>query len=289
MWLAMGMFIVPLLPVLKFAGFSLRIYRAGQIFVSAFDRFRFIGRLSARKIMVIGEKDLSASGDGNRLDSLSGVCGGNIICITASGIRQSIYGRQAIETKPESWGTHYNLAVAEIENKNYQPALDELDKSLLYDPAMRKDDQIYNNRGLALQKLGKADEAKRDYIKAIEINPKSLDAIVNLGALYFTEGNYVAAETELKKAVELKPNNAAANYNYAKSAAQIGHHREALVSYEKLLPVEKQDADLMYNAAISYAATGQKETARTLLDNAYRFAIDENLKKQIADEMQKLK
>ncbi len=288
MWLAMGMFIVPLLPVLNLQVFHYEyIVQDRYLYLPSIGFVLFVACL-LEKLWSSEKKSFQQFAPVIAVIFCLAYAAGTFLHNRVWHSSVNLWTR-AIETKPESWGTHYNLAVAEIENKNYQPALDELNKSLLYDPAMRKDDQIYNNRGLALQNLGRTGEAKRDYIKAVEINPKSLDAVVNLGALYFTEGNYTAAELQFRKALELKPANAAANYNFAKTSAKLGRHREAITAYEKLLPVEKQDADLMYNAAISYAAIGQKETAAALLNNASRFAVDATLKKQIADEMQKLK
>ena len=70
---------------------------------------------------------------------------------------------------------------------------------------------------------------------------------------------------------------------------KLGRNKEAIEIYAKLLPNAKQDAELMYYAAISYESDGQKERAANLLNEAAKFARDDTLKKQIADEMQKLK
>ena len=107
--------------------------------------------------------------------------------------------------------------------------------------------------------------------------------------MLFDEGNYAAAETQLRKALEIRSTDASTIYNLAKTVAKLGRHKEAISLYEKLLQIEKQDAVLIYDAAVSYEAVGQKEKAANLLNNAAKLTVDEKLKKQIADEMQKLR
>ncbi|MEO6588343.1 MAG: tetratricopeptide repeat protein [Pyrinomonadaceae bacterium] len=288
MWMAAFLFIVPLLPVLNLQVFHYEyIVQDRYLYLPSIGFVLFVGCL-LEKLRTSEKKTYRQIAMAATVILCLAYAAGTFLHNRVWHSEIGLWTR-GVEVKPDSWGTHYNLGLAYYQNKEYQLAADELNKSLSTSPDYRIDDKIYNNRGLAFQELGKTQEAKRDFIKAVELNPKSIEAIVNLGALYFNEGSYTSAETEFKKAVELKPANTAANYNFAKTSARLGRHKEAIIIYEKLLPVEKQDADLMYNAAVSYAAIGQKDTARTLLDNAYHFAGDETLKKQIADEIQKLK
>ena len=58
------------------------------------------------------------------------------------------------------------------------------------------------NRGVLLMRSGKLEAARRDYEKAIELNPDLRDAYVNYGALLIQMQDYDAALTALNKAVE---------------------------------------------------------------------------------------
>ena len=286
MWMASGLFIVPLLPVL-----NLQVFHYDYIVQ---DRYLYLPSIGF--VLLIGcllEKLWTSE---KKLFQQAATLSAVILCLaymTGTILHNRVWNSavnlwsRAVEYDPNGWAFNYNLGLAKFQDKDYEAAVTYLDKSLKNPSFDRRDDLIYINRGLALQGLGKKDEAKNDFLKALELNPKSPEAVINLGALLYDEGNYAAAETQFKKALSLKPADASANYNYAKTLARLGRHKEAINFYEKLLPVEKQDADLMYHAAISYRANGQKDAAAVLLNNAYRFAVDETLKKQIADELQK--
>lgn len=285
---AIGLIFIPLLPVL-----NLQVFHHDYIIQ---DRYLYLPSIGF--VLLLGsllEKLWSAENKNYRQIAAGAAV---IICLAyaAGTFWQNRVWHSAInlwtraaEVKPNNWAAHYNRGLAYLQNKNYEAAVADFDASLGIDSFARRDDLIYINRGLAMQGLGRKTEAKENFTKALQIAPRSHEAAVNLGAVLFDEGNYAAAETQFKKALEIKPSDASANYNLAKTLAKLGRHKEALGFYERLLPVEKQNADLLYNAALSYQAAGRREEAVSLLNDAYRLAADETLKKQIADEMRKLK
>jgi tetratricopeptide (TPR) repeat protein len=46
-------------------------------------------------------------------------------------------------------------------------------------------DKIYSNLGLAYKKIGRLWEAEAAFAKSIEMNPNRLEALINLGHLYY--------------------------------------------------------------------------------------------------------
>lgn len=287
MRLAIGLFVVPLLPVLNLQVFHYEyIVQDRYLYLPSIGFVLFIGCI-LEKLWTAEKKVLQQAATATAL----------ILCLTyaAGTILQNRVWHSAInlwsraaEIKPNSWSIYYNLGLAYYQNNDYEAAISNLNNSLNYQSFDRSDSLIYNNRGLAEQGLGKRDDAKKGFQKALEIDPKSFEATVNLGALLFDENNLAGAETQFQKALQLKPSDASANYNLARTWAKLGRHKDALGIYEKLLRSEKQNAELMYYAAISYEALGQKDQAANLLNNAFRLTSDEDLKKQIADELQKI-
>jgi len=57
---------------------------------------------------------------------------------------------------------------------------------------------------------GKYDQAVADYTKAIELDPKAIDAYIGIGNAYFQKGKYDESLADFKKAVELRPGSAEA-------------------------------------------------------------------------------
>ena len=68
---------------------------------------------------------------------------------------------------------------------NSQAAIDYINKAMSQDP---ENASLYFAQGLALDKIGKHDEAIAAYKQSIEKDPKYLNAYYNLGAMIFNDG-----------------------------------------------------------------------------------------------------
>ncbi|KAK8642855.1 hypothetical protein V6N13_012183 [Hibiscus sabdariffa] len=72
----------------------------------------------------------------------------------------------------------------------------------------------YCNRAAAYTQIHKYDEAIRDCLKSIEIDPNYSKAYSRLGLAYYAQGNYAdAIEKGFKKALQLDPNNESVKEN----------------------------------------------------------------------------
>lgn len=57
----------------------------------------------------------------------------------------------------------------------------------------------YNNRGFAWRKLGKYEEAIKDYTKSLELSPNNLKTLNNRGFSYAKSGNFAKAIADYNK------------------------------------------------------------------------------------------
>jgi tetratricopeptide (TPR) repeat protein len=132
-----------------------------------------------------------------------------------------VHLRRAHELAPETEGTLRSLVASLIESEAYEEALrvsenavtrrpasyvaqfclgfarqkaDDLSQALTcYDKALeyRSDDpELHNNRGSTLQFLGRMEEARASYERAIEVGPDFLPAIFHRGLLHLMRGDY---------------------------------------------------------------------------------------------------
>jgi Flp pilus assembly protein TadD len=62
--------------------------------------------------------------------------------------------------------------------------------------------------------------ARQAYVKALELNPKSVDSNIRLGGLYFLRNEADKAEKHFKAALQMEPANAVATYNLARVAVR---------------------------------------------------------------------
>jgi tetratricopeptide (TPR) repeat protein len=69
--------------------------------------------------------------------------------------------------------------------------------------------QIWNKIGLAYHHLFAMDEAKRDYLRALRLQPKFPEALNNLGAVYYAKGDLHKAEKYYSRALKLDAKSAA--------------------------------------------------------------------------------
>ena len=68
-----------------------------------------------------------------------------------------------------------------------------------------QNDIFYNSRGAIYVELNDYKSAKKDFNKALEINPNSLESLGNRAFSYFMLGNYEEAKNDAQKSLDLNP------------------------------------------------------------------------------------
>jgi tetratricopeptide (TPR) repeat protein len=113
-------------------------------------------------------------------------------------------------------------------------------------------------RGLELEHSGgSAKEIIEAYQKAIELDPKSAGALVNLGTIHFNAHNWEAAERHYTRALEVDPEYALAHFDLANLYDERGDRIKALAHYEAALRISPNYADAHYNLALLYQSANQ--------------------------------
>ena len=123
--------------------------------------------------------------------------------------------------------------------KDYQKSLDILNKGL------RKDSReitLLNNLGLTYQKIGNEDQAEKKFSQAIQINPKFLDANINLANIKKNQNKNNEAIKILVKCLNSNPNNFIVNFTLANNYQSIGKFTEAKKLYKKCLELNPQSS-----------------------------------------------
>ncbi len=113
-------------------------------------------------------------------------------------------------------------------------------------------------RGLELEQSGgPVDEVILAYQKAVELDPCSPGALVNLGTVYFNARAWREAERNYRQALEVDPEYALAHFNLGNLLDEKGDRAGALKHYQSALQLHPSYADAHYNTALLYQATGQ--------------------------------
>ena len=120
-----------------------------------------------------------------------------------------------------------------------------------------------NNLGEIYYKTGRLDEAVRELVIAISLDPEVADTHCNLGVVYNAQGRLGKATGELETALRLNPDNAEAHYNLGVAYDLQGRLDEALREYRTALKLNPDYTEAHNNLGVIYQKQG-------LLDNAMK-------------------
>ena len=104
-------------------------------------------------------------------------------------------------------------------------------------------------------------EAQAAYRHAIERDPSSVMAHINLGCLLHAAGNHADAERHYRKALKHADDHALAWYNLGVLLEDRQRPTEALEAYEHAVEADPELGDAHYNLALLYEKAGRKRDA----------------------------
>jgi protein O-mannosyl-transferase len=117
------------------------------------------------------------------------------------------------------------------------------------------------NLGVALNRMGRGQEAASHYLEAIRINPNYSSPHFNLANYYAARGDKEQAYRHYQEAVRIRPDYANAYNNLGVLLASQGRFEEAASQYEKALRIEPANAGFHYNCGIALANRGRLSEA----------------------------
>lgn len=126
------------------------------------------------------------------------------------------------------------------------------DEVTLWSDAKKKSPNLvrpYNNVGEAYDKLGKYDEAIREFEGALKIDPNYFFGLNNLGNIYGKQRKLPEAISYFQRALEQKPDYSPAHYNIARAFHLTGKRQEAAESYRKAIKSNPYFEQAFYNLA----------------------------------------
>jgi tetratricopeptide (TPR) repeat protein len=148
------------------------------------------------------------------------------------------------------------------------------------------DAKIQNKLGIAYLQMGNHGSARKAFVQAVKIDPYSVNALNNLGAVNCLDKKFNPAIRYLKQALALDENNASAHLNLAEAWAGLGEMDRAMTEYARALELDadilsssrdgvtvhvntpEQRARVDFLIARAYAKRGNLEGALEYLDRA---------------------
>ncbi len=137
--------------------------------------------------------------------------------------------------------------------------------------------KLYFQKGYALYRLEKTNEAIESIRHSVDLNPN--DAYVNnfLGLLYLYTEDYKLAETSFLKANIYSPNNVVYMINLAATYERNKNYTSALQLYEDVYKLDKNYKNVSDSIARVKTLLGFTENSQNINDN-YEYNEDEEIK-----------
>jgi arylsulfatase A-like enzyme/Tfp pilus assembly protein PilF len=131
--------------------------------------------------------------------------------------------------------------------------------------------QIYNlfQQALLQSAQGAPQAAIRKFEEVLRLEPKLIDARIQLGLLLKNMGEYARAVEELKLALQADSSNAIASYNLAHAYASWGKLDEAMLGFKRTLELDPREVRARIGLGIGYQTRGAAQEA----EREYRAAL----------------
>lgn len=140
--------------------------------------------------------------------------------------------------------TLVNMAYFCLNANRPEDAIKWCEMALKIDPRSPK---AWNNKGAALQRLGKTDDALASFEKAIQSDPAYKLAWFQKGCILGQRGQYKEELQCYESALMIDPEYHEALLGKATALDDLGQYKEALALYDKVLSVSPSDSAVWYN------------------------------------------
>jgi tetratricopeptide (TPR) repeat protein len=167
---------------------------------------------------------------------------------------------------------HLNRGNALLKLKRFDEALASYDKAI----ALKgdRDPALLNCRGSVLRNLGRLDEALADLDTAIALRPNLVEAFNNRANVLKELERPEDALKDYDRAIALQPDNADAFNNRGNLYKQLEQHDQALLDYEKAIALKPDYAEACYNYGTTLFELDRFDPALTQLSRAIELKPD---------------
>ena len=194
-----------------------------------------------------------------------------------------------LDLAPSANRIHYSLAMAYRQLNELEKAEAHLSRMgqvgvKVADPLIAQIEELVQGERIAILRgrlafqAGRMAEAAIEFQKAVEADPQSATARVNLGVTLTQLGQQDAAVTHLREAVRLQPDNGTAHYNLAIALLQRQRRDEAVQHLQAALIANPADQQAYFQLADTLRELGREEEALVY----YRKAADLDPNNEIA-------
>ena len=177
----------------------------------------------------------------------------------------------AIKVNPDSIFAYYGLGTTLVLEGKFKESLPYFYKAL---PISRNPERVHSNIGAALVELGKMDEAASHFNQAIKLTPDDIDLRNNLVVVLFKQGKRGEAIYNLKAITMLQPGDVKVLNRLGIALAEQGELEEAEKYYKRAIRIQPDFADVYINLGINFGKQGKLQEALNAFNKAISYQPD---------------
>ena len=192
-------------------------------------------------------------------------------------LSQAIELCEAILSKfnyPNAW---YLLGVIKRQQNKIDEAIAAFENLLQIQP---KNVAVLSNLGVLCVQHQQPQKAIRYFTQAIEINPNYVQAYGNLGQLYQDIDRSAKAIDYLQKAIELDPNCVTAHYNLGNVYRRLEELPRAILSYQQAIELQPNHSKACNNLGNIYLKLGEIDLAYQCYQKPTSLNIKDNITRE---------
>lgn len=180
--------------------------------------------------------------------------------------KQEIYlklGEDKVLENPEDSMAYKGLADQYLELGMLDKALEVINQGVALFPEIV---ELHFNRGLALDRLRRANKAKKEYLWVLERKPDHLGACHNLGQIYFNESQPEKTIEVLNRGIDMGLNNPAVFVLLGRTYDVVGKCDMALTSFDHALEIQPNCSDVNCYKAVIFLNGNNYNAALNVLE-----------------------
>ena len=170
------------------------------------------------------------------------------------------------------------------EEENWEEAVANSSEAILLDPESA---ELYFNRGLAYDNLGRHAEAIQDYDKAISLDQTDADAHFHRGLAHADLEQFQAAIQDFGECLRLDPEDPEAYFSRGVIYFRLGQYRAALDDYYQSLGIDPEDSETYAHAALAATLLGLDEEAEEFSNGGVELGFAPVFLGIVMDELKK--
>jgi tetratricopeptide (TPR) repeat protein len=177
---------------------------------------------------------------------------------------------------PEDANILFWIGFIDLQMQNYKDAVDPLEQAIQINP---KSPEAHLNLGNVYDGLKRYDDAVREFKKVIELQPANLapakmaDPWYNLGSVYYKQRKWPEAIAAYQKSAALNPKDPYVMDGLGYVLLETGDTRGAISAYEKATHLQSDNASFQFNLGLAWLSQAKKAVTKAAADNARTNAL----------------